>query len=543
MDIFDLADLQICPWALREGVILERLDQLSDKGHASEPGRPLDGVGLPRVQRPRLRLRRVARLRRRRGDGRHRRAQPADAAVKQLSDHHELPVCAIHSPCLLFTQRVWGTDPWGKLERSAEMAHAVGADVVVVHPPFRWQKEYAAGFVDGIAALEESTGLAFAVENMYPWRASARRGVEMYLPGWDPSEENYANATIDLSHAAIAQSLAGRDGAAARRAAAPRPPDRRLRVAKDEHLVPGRGAMDAAGFLEHLADESASTATSSWRSTPARPRTREEREADLRESLEFAREHFPVRRQGSTPGLDARARRQGSTPGPDADPRRSLRACRRPLAHSARTPSGGARHPSRDPRCRAHGVRREGIRGTTIRAVAAAAGVDAALVHHYFGTKDDLFVAAMELPIDPRQVIAPALVGGAGRRGRAAAPGVPRRSGTTPRPRRRWSGSCRSALEPGGERLLTRASCRWSCCPAGQALGLDRPEVRMPLLASQAVGLILPLRARGRADRLDGRRRRGRGVRAGDPALPHRRRPVTFDVPRRSRGHNSSHDE
>ena len=108
------------------------------------------------------------------------------AAVKQLSDHHELPVCAIHSPCLLFTQRVWGTDPWGKLERSAEMAHAVGADVVVVHPPFRWQKEYAAGFVDGIAALEESTGLAFAVENMYPWRASARRGVEMYLPGLGP---------------------------------------------------------------------------------------------------------------------------------------------------------------------------------------------------------------------------------------------------------------------------------------------------------------------------------------------------------------------
>ena len=96
------------------------------------------------------------------------------------------------------------------------MAHAVGADVVVVHPPFRWQREYAAGFVDGIAALEESTGLAFAVENMYPWRASARRGVEMYLPGWDPSEENYANTTIDLSHAAIAQLRRGRDGRAAR---------------------------------------------------------------------------------------------------------------------------------------------------------------------------------------------------------------------------------------------------------------------------------------------------------------------------------------
>jgi exopolyphosphatase/guanosine-5'-triphosphate,3'-diphosphate pyrophosphatase len=32
MDIFDLAELHVCPWALREGVILERLDQLSDKG-------------------------------------------------------------------------------------------------------------------------------------------------------------------------------------------------------------------------------------------------------------------------------------------------------------------------------------------------------------------------------------------------------------------------------------------------------------------------------------------------------------------------------
>jgi exopolyphosphatase / guanosine-5'-triphosphate,3'-diphosphate pyrophosphatase len=31
MDIFDLAELQICPWALREGVILERLDQLSER--------------------------------------------------------------------------------------------------------------------------------------------------------------------------------------------------------------------------------------------------------------------------------------------------------------------------------------------------------------------------------------------------------------------------------------------------------------------------------------------------------------------------------
>jgi AcrR family transcriptional regulator len=48
-----------------------------------------------------------------------------------------------------------------------------------------------------------------------------------------------------------------------------------------------------------------------------------------------------------------------------------------------------------------------GIRNTSIRAVAAAAGVDSALVHHYFGTKEKLFAAAVHIPIDPMDIIGP----------------------------------------------------------------------------------------------------------------------------------------
>jgi AcrR family transcriptional regulator len=48
-----------------------------------------------------------------------------------------------------------------------------------------------------------------------------------------------------------------------------------------------------------------------------------------------------------------------------------------------------------------------GIDRTSIRAVAAGAGVDAALVHHYFGTKQQLFAAAIEIPIDPMEVLGP----------------------------------------------------------------------------------------------------------------------------------------
>jgi len=48
-----------------------------------------------------------------------------------------------------------------------------------------------------------------------------------------------------------------------------------------------------------------------------------------------------------------------------------------------------------------------GIDKTSIRAVAAAAGVDPALVHHYYGTKQQLFAAAIHMPIDPMEVLGP----------------------------------------------------------------------------------------------------------------------------------------
>jgi AcrR family transcriptional regulator len=50
---------------------------------------------------------------------------------------------------------------------------------------------------------------------------------------------------------------------------------------------------------------------------------------------------------------------------------------------------------------------RNGIGNTSIRAIAAASGVDSALVHHYFGTKEQLFAAAVHIPIDPMQIIGP----------------------------------------------------------------------------------------------------------------------------------------
>lgn len=117
----------------------------------------------------------------------------------------------------------------------------------------------------------------------------------------------------------------------------------------------------------------------------------------------------------------------------------------RPSGRGRPRASGRGRRPGgQDTRGQILGAAREsfagkGFTGTTIRGVAAAAGVDPALVHHYFGTKDDLLLAALDLPADPRQVI----------------PSV-----------------FRAGLDGAGERLLRVFLSVW-----------DSPEARLPLVA------------------------------------------------------------
>ncbi len=53
----------------------------------------------------------------------------------------------------------------------------------------------------------------------------------------------------------------------------------------------------------------------------------------------------------------------------------------------------------------------QGYGATSVRAVARTAGVDPSLVLHFFGSKDGLFAAAIELPVDPAEVVAGLLAG------------------------------------------------------------------------------------------------------------------------------------
>ena len=132
----------------------------------------------------------------------------------------------------------------------------------------------------------------------------------------------------------------------------------------------------------------------------------------------------------------------------------------------------------------------KGFRATTIRAVAATAGVDPALVHHYFGTKDNLFLAALEMPVDPRELLAPVVQmgpDGAGERLLRTFLSV----WDDPDIQVRLLAVVRSVLDEDGGRLLKEGFIPVVVGPLLTRLVADEPDVRIPLVVSQVVGLIV----------------------------------------------------
>jgi sugar phosphate isomerase/epimerase len=235
-------------------------------------------------------------------------------AIEQMSRKYSIPVLSVHAPCLLISQRVWGANPIPKLERSVRAAEQLGAQTVVVHPPFRWQRRYAEGFSDQVAELEAGSDVMVAVENMFPFRADRffgagqtsidrmrKRGgrpgpgISAFAPSYDPLDGNHAHYTLDLSHTATAGADAvdmahrmGIDG-----------PDGLVHLhlcdgsgaSTDEHLVPGRGTQPTVEVCEMLAGSDFAGHVI-LEVTTSGARTAAEREALLNESLQFARKHL-----------------------------------------------------------------------------------------------------------------------------------------------------------------------------------------------------------------------------------------------------------
>lgn len=172
--------------------------------------------------------------------------------MRELADSHGLSIGAIHAPCLLLTRRVWGTDPVGKIYRAIEVAEEAEVPLVVVHPPYRWQRGYRRWLEERLPGLSAITGVTVAVENMFPLRVGGREVT--FHANQDLDElEGLPDLVFDTSHAAVAD----HDLVEVRRRF-----DGRVRHVHlsdnagkgwDSHLPPGQGVLPLDAFLDDLA--------------------------------------------------------------------------------------------------------------------------------------------------------------------------------------------------------------------------------------------------------------------------------------------------
>jgi AcrR family transcriptional regulator len=181
------------------------------------------------------------------------------------------------------------------------------------------------------------------------------------------------------------------------------------------------------------------------------------------------------------------------------------------VTRQPRPDPGGGREPRRSGRRTGESGTREtilaaaraqfagrGYDGATIRAIAAAAEVDPALVHHFYGSKEQLFTAAMRLPVVPSEVLTSALA--AGRRDPQVSLGVHLARTVlgvweSEDVRGPFLGLLRSAVtseQAAGmlREFITEAILRPVAAAAAGA-GETPPEFRAALAASQMVGLAL----------------------------------------------------
>jgi AcrR family transcriptional regulator len=128
---------------------------------------------------------------------------------------------------------------------------------------------------------------------------------------------------------------------------------------------------------------------------------------------------------------------------------------------------------------------------TTIRSVAAEAGVDPALVLHYFGSKQQLFLAVVELPFEPAAVLPGLLAGDRRKVGeRLARMFVAVLEDLDVR--NRWTAVLRAAAsEPAAAEMLREILTKRIFEPLAELLGVEDARLRANLVGSQVVGVVM----------------------------------------------------
>lgn len=173
-------------------------------------------------------------------------------AAAAATEGIEVPV--VHGPFLLLTRRVYSTDLVVKAQRSLELSGALGADLMIVHPPFRWQREFHRWLLNDADDEAANLGTRVGVENLYPVSVGGRP-VRFHQYTEPDHLAPFQHVVLDTSHFGVAEVdinqayLQLRDQAV------------HLHVSdyrgggRDSHAPLGHGLLPLASFLRQVGDD------------------------------------------------------------------------------------------------------------------------------------------------------------------------------------------------------------------------------------------------------------------------------------------------
>ena len=176
------------------------------------------------------------------------------AKVSKVAEQEGIAVPVVHGPFLLLTRRVFGTDLVEKARRSLELTSELGADLMIVHPPFRWQREFHRWLVadsdDEAAILSTRVG----VENLYPVSV-AGRPVRFHRYTEPEHLAPFHHVVLDTSHFGVAEVDINAAYATLREQAVHLHVSDNRGGGRDSHAPLGHGRLPLASFLQTVGSD------------------------------------------------------------------------------------------------------------------------------------------------------------------------------------------------------------------------------------------------------------------------------------------------
>ena len=124
--------------------------------------------------------------------------------IAELAQKEGVSIPVVHGPFLLVTRRVLGTDLVSKARRSLEIASDLGAHTMIVHPPFRWQRQFHEWLLDEGEDEAAELSTRIGVENLYPVQV-AGRPMRFHRYTEPAHLSPFPHVVLDTSHFAVSE--------------------------------------------------------------------------------------------------------------------------------------------------------------------------------------------------------------------------------------------------------------------------------------------------------------------------------------------------